>query len=626
MLERTTLKTRMLAGASIAFVVAGLLFTVSVLALSSIARQFERFAQLQSNAALVQSIVNDTSELQRDVEAFIYQGHDSSAREVYQLHEALDARIREHAAKPTPQLGAGLEETRAHLSAYVEVFGQVETQRKRRLELVSRELVSVEARARGALLSALDAGGAGRDELRQAVVDFASLQSSASRYFTALDSRHVDEALSSLRRLERLIGELERSASTNVPETIDHARSTLDALEATFLEAVQRTRAYLYLVNVVMAAEAYEVRHAARRLREQTSTQMAESSAAVESTLRQSLWFETLALALACLLSLAAFRTIFRSVQAPVMSLSKTFRELAAGRPDVEIPPHPVDDELGQLTEAARVFRARNAETERLLAREQVLTHDLQRNQRALQRSQDEMEQFVYTVSHDLKSPLVTSMGFIAIAQREAEEGDLKGAMGRLDRVVQANERMGELINDLLELSRVGRVDVEMEAVDLDALVARLAASVEPALTRSGLVFRTAGPLPTIRGNAGRLLQVFDNLVGNAIKYAAPPAGSYVEIGATSTPTEHRVYVRDDGPGIAEAYREKVFGLFYRLARDTSGTGIGLAVVRKVMLAHEGRVWIDPGEEGGATFWLGFPREGGSAEAEPSREETPHAT
>jgi two-component system sensor kinase FixL len=115
--------------------------------------------------------------------------------------------------------------------------------------------------------------------------------------------------------------------------------------------------------------------------------------------------------------------------------------------------------------------------------------------------------------------------------------------------------------------------------------------------------------VPFIYGNESRVLQVFENLLSNALKYAVKPEGSTVTVGGIRKENEVLFYVKDDGPGIEPDFHEKIFGLFQRLDNSVEGTGIGLAVVKKVMQFHQGKVWVESSPGNGATFWLSFPAE-----------------
>jgi PAS domain S-box-containing protein len=223
-----------------------------------------------------------------------------------------------------------------------------------------------------------------------------------------------------------------------------------------------------------------------------------------------------------------------------------------------------------------------------------------------LERKNREMEQFVYSVSHDLKSPLVTCKGFTGILKEDLADGRIDEAMNSAERVERATQHMGRLIEDLLQLSRVGRVTSKSETVQVSALVSELAEELRLA-SKPGVRLEIEPDMPDILTDPLAVSRLFQNLLANALQYGCAGPEPRIEVGSLIAGGEVRYFVRDNGPGIAPEYHEKVFGLFQRLEANQGGTGIGLAIVSKIMEVHGGRVWIESAPGEGATFWLGFP-------------------
>ena len=225
-----------------------------------------------------------------------------------------------------------------------------------------------------------------------------------------------------------------------------------------------------------------------------------------------------------------------------------------------------------------------------------------------------EMEQFAYTVSHDLKSPLVTIEGFARHLKQDIVRGRTDRLIDHLDRIQRATERMTQLIDELLDLSRIGRLLSETKPVALGELIERIRSEHEDQLSERGVTLTVQPDLPVIEGDEERIAQVFDNLLGNAFKYGCAGNDPVIEIGAEEVDSEVRVFVRDWGPGIAPEYHSRIFELFQRVATDKGGTGIGLAIVKRILEVHRGRVWIESEMGAGATFWVAFPKLGVAAE------------
>lgn len=220
-----------------------------------------------------------------------------------------------------------------------------------------------------------------------------------------------------------------------------------------------------------------------------------------------------------------------------------------------------------------------------------------------------EMEQFAYTVSHDLKSPLVTIMGYIGYLKRDIEENRYERTDRFIESISKASEKMRSTIDDLLELSRVGRVAHDPAPYDLNELVAAVINDLKPQIHELGAKVTVASNLPPVHGDRVRIEQVLQNLVANALKYARQD-DKKLEIKLSAQPDDDgmvRIEVRDNGPGIPPDFAEKVFGLFERLKSGTEGTGIGLAIVRRIAELHGGHAWVESNPDGGANFIVTFP-------------------
>jgi signal transduction histidine kinase len=234
-------------------------------------------------------------------------------------------------------------------------------------------------------------------------------------------------------------------------------------------------------------------------------------------------------------------------------------------------------------------------------------TLELARANAALDHKRQEMEQLLYTVSHDLKSPLVTIQGFLGYLTRDANDARLDRLVDHSRRIQKAADRMVRLIDDLLKFSRIGRVVIATSCVNLAELVREVVASHAAEVAQRGISVTIQADLPVIRGDKDRIYQVFDNLFVNAIKYGCGAAEPRIEIGARWDGAEVHAFVKDNGKGIAPDFHEKIFELFQRLDQEGDGVGVGLAIVKKVVQVHGGRVWVDSRAGEGATFWLVFP-------------------
>ena len=265
----------------------------------------------------------------------------------------------------------------------------------------------------------------------------------------------------------------------------------------------------------------------------------------------------------------------------------------------------PFRDERGSLSQ---FFAVRTDITERKQAEEQIekLNGNLQHRAEQLVESNKELEAFCYSVSHDLRAPLRHVQGYVEMLQR-ATEGQLsEKALRFLKTISDASSDMGQLIDDLLEFSRMGRVGLNEGTVALDELVKEALKSLEMAVAGRNIEWKIA-PLPEALGDSALIRQVLANLLGNAIKYSRGRDPAQIEIGLSGEEKGRMIFfVRDNGAGFDMQYAHKLFGVFQRLHRpeEFEGTGIGLANVRRIIVRHGGRVWAEGRLDEGATFYF----------------------
>ncbi|MFH1673140.1 MAG: ATP-binding protein, partial [Pseudomonadota bacterium] len=218
-----------------------------------------------------------------------------------------------------------------------------------------------------------------------------------------------------------------------------------------------------------------------------------------------------------------------------------------------------------------------------------------------------ELESFIYTVSHDLRTPIVTIEGFIGALREDFGEPLGQEGARYLGRISEATQKMEGLINDLLDLSRIGRISEKKREISFADLARDAANALHAQIKERGVIVEIPENMPSLYGEKKRLGQVVDNLIANAVKYIGEDNPSpRIEVGAEKLGDDTVCFVRDNGIGIDEMYFDKIFSIFQRLpaAQKIAGTGIGLTIVKRIVELHGGHVWVESEIGKGSTFYF----------------------
>jgi light-regulated signal transduction histidine kinase (bacteriophytochrome) len=266
-----------------------------------------------------------------------------------------------------------------------------------------------------------------------------------------------------------------------------------------------------------------------------------------------------------------------------------------------------IDEFNAMLTQLQTRDRQLAEHREQLEEQVERRTQELSATAQDLARSNTELEQFAYVASHDLQEPLRMVSSYLQLLQRKYQ-GQLDASADKyIAYAVDGAARMQRMINDLLAYSRVMTRGKAPEPTDCERAWADALANLERRIHESAAVV-THDPLPTVRADASQLIQVFQNLVGNAIKYHGPETPR-VHASAQRQPGQWVFSVRDNGIGIEPQYFERIFVIFQRLhgKEEYSGTGIGLAVCKKIVERHGGKIWVESQYGTGSTFYFTIP-------------------
>jgi signal transduction histidine kinase len=353
-----------------------------------------------------------------------------------------------------------------------------------------------------------------------------------------------------------------------------------------------------------------EVRDSIESMQEDISVLRASSAAQAKAASQRMIAIQVATAAIVLVTGIALILLLDRLVTRPVTDLARQVRAVAEGDYDRHLDSHG-SPELRSLAEDVDGMRRKIASelSEVREAREQIewVNEQLKVQADELTRSNRDLEQFAYVASHDLQEPLRKVASFCQLLQRRYQGKLDERADQYIAFAVDGAQRMQRLINDLLAFSRIGRLTSGFTDVDLNRVLTEVTSQLE---ARAGddaeIVF---SDLPTVEGEEPLLTTLFVNLVGNSLKFRRPDVAPRIEVTAGRDGDEWLINVRDNGIGIEAEFADKVFVIFQRLhARDAyEGTGIGLAIVKKIVEYHGGRIWLDLEATDGASIWFTLP-------------------
>ncbi len=297
-------------------------------------------------------------------------------------------------------------------------------------------------------------------------------------------------------------------------------------------------------------------------------------------------------------------------ISRPILSLANTARIVSEKKDYSVRVAKSGNDEIGYLTDA---FNQMLTEIERqndeIRSFNQKLEGLIKKRTQDLEAANKEMEAFSYSVSHDLRAPLRSIIGFSNILMEDYGNVLDKDAINNLNIIMRNGERMGQLIDDLLAFSRLGKQKVTKVKLDIKSIATLVWDDMKSQYNSDSELH--IGSLPVCYGDNSMIRQVMQNLIGNALKYSMKKEKAIVEVGSYNENGSIIYFVRDNGAGFDMQYYDKLFGVFQRLhsGDEFEGTGVGLALVHRVITKHEGKVWAEGRINEGATFFFSLPND-----------------
>lgn len=573
---------------------------------------FEDYRAIEDYVTNVNAIDADVQELRRQVGEYVATANVSQEESVRRILKQLDARIVEELARSHD------EETRDHLERmtpqleqYTQNFESAVQERRLRADFLQVQLPRQSAETQTAMDNI--ARTLLQNEDNDNLVLVLSAQQSALlaqqhtlQYFAAPDSLLAEQAIEAFEQADRQLGDVQL-ADEALNEQVSSLRRQLAENERQTYRAIQATRGYLYLTNVVMAGAASEIIWHASEMKAQAAEQSREINAQTKSNVQLATWGVTFSLLVAMLAAFAAAFGLVHSITRPIASLTETFRELAAGKTLESFPERDRQDEIGEMSKAALVFSEKNQQTERLLAQSREMTQQLEQKSSELKAINAELDNFAYVASHDLKTPLRGIKQLAGWVKEDATEALGEESSKHLEMLMKRIEKMNVLLDELLQYSRIGRIEAEPEEVALEPLIRE---SIELLDTHAGVDIRLGGELPVVKTLKAPLAQVIQNLLSNALKYNDRGDKGWVEIHVESAGAVLQITVADNGPGIDPSNHERIFQMYQRVDnRKIDGTGMGLAIVKRQIESVGGTIRVESELGEGASFTFSWPRE-----------------
>ncbi len=313
-----------------------------------------------------------------------------------------------------------------------------------------------------------------------------------------------------------------------------------------------------------------------------------------------------LVIAVSFLLAYILSRSLQKKISHPILALAETAKAIS-DRQDYSVRASKIsNDELGSLTDAFNHMLGQiQKQNMEIVSFNQRLEQKVMERTTELEIANKELESFTYTVSHDLRAPLRGVHSYSKIL--EEDYGDKLDAEGKknIEVIIRNSRRMGELIDDLLAFSRLGRKEVNKKDIHMDSLVKSITDEILSSFAEQDIEIKVK-PLPPAMGDQALIKQVWVNLISNAVKYSGKQQKIIIEIDSYQKENSNIYYVKDNGVGFDMQYYNKLFGVFQRLhsQEEFEGTGVGLAITQRIIQKHHGEVWAESGLNMGATFYF----------------------
>lgn len=575
--------------------------------LAQLSQNFQDFTKTSEFANKNITLAKEVEMLKGSVQKFTYTGLESALEDANALYAKIKMHLDDNNAPEELPAAKSFALIKTHLEKYFLTFKELEKQinTQKKLKKQQKELIE-EIRSKLAVYIS----GSSNEKIIMANLladDIHNVDKTTLYYADSLENKYIKQIKHYIKTLEARIKDvIEKEKGEDKRHELTIIKQKIDEFTKITITEVQHIRSYLFLVNVVMAAESYEVLYQANLISDVSQKILEEIDVSFNSQIAKSIKTLSFTGLVSLILMIVIAIFIARSIIQPIGLLTKSFDELSKGNTDAIIPAYDVDDEVGALSKAASAFRDNNKEIHNLLEHTKELSENLIEAKTQADSANKAKSSFLASMSHEIRTPLNAIIGFINLLAKD--ETDPKKSE-YLRTVQNSSSSLLGVINDILDISKIedGKLDIEAIGFDVyqltNELIMFFQSIAESKDIRLKLNIDSSVP-EYLTSDPLRLKQVMSNLISNAVKFS--PQSSEVTMDLSYKDKQLYVSVKDKGIGISEEAKRRIFNAFEQAESSTTrsfgGTGLGLTISKKLVELLGGKISVE-GEVGqGSVF------------------------
>ena len=588
---------RILIGFLILLVISFVAAAFNISRFSDLKTRFAALKEVSVEANLMLQIVKDISEVQRYILIFSQTGSLASMSQLKVLYAELkkdtDALQTVHSSRTKIQQ-LQVKQLHRSVSNFDEKIQSLQTQYFFRNDLVNQQVASKYDEINKLISELINNSNDIQNKSFLSAIWFISTNISeaevlSTRYFSSREFALRQKTINLLTEVQnKIVSSKLKVSNPRVLQSLTNLNQLISELKVVFHQAVQADRDYLFLINIVIAGESAELSSVANTLKESSLKERESISIATEKRIKLNQQIALYASLISALLAIAIAIIMGRNISRPLMQITDTFTKLTEGKVINEVPGIERQDEIGNLAKSANVFREVNATTKKLLKQSEIDKQKLQRRERDLEKTNENLNNFTSIASHDLKSPIRGIHDLADWIQEDLGDSIPETVKHNLERIQQRIHKMETLIEDLLQYSRAGKVSTEQVLIHPVELVKEIVDFQDIPQGFNILISGNGNPFASAKTPLQTSLR---NLLSNAIKHHDKQEGN-IEIKVYDQ-GEYCVFeIQDDGPGIPPALQDRVFMLFQTMTTNKDSSGLGLAFSKRMIEAHDGKIEI----------------------------------